>query len=237
MTRFKRKLVEFLNINRGVSNRNDKASVFHWVWGYITTNQIRGDYIEFGTYKGDTFIESWKQWCYFEKWIQNQLNSKEKWRRDTYKDFSEYKPKFIGVDSFKGIPENDESDFYFAQGDFSASKESVSQRCLDEGLTINQFQLTEGFYSELSEDLFKNKASIIHIDADIYQSAIEALRLSKSLIQQGTVILFDDYNCFSASNDNGERRAVIEFSKETGISFEPWFAYRNVGQAFLCHLK
>ena len=78
MNRFKRKLIELLNINRGVSNRNDKASVFHWVWGYITTNQIRGDYIEFGTYKGDTFIESWNQWSYFEKWIQGQLNSNEK---------------------------------------------------------------------------------------------------------------------------------------------------------------
>ena len=99
MNRFKGKLIELLNINRGVSNRNDKASVFHWVWGYITTNQIRGDYIEFGTYKGDTFIESWNQWSYFEKWIQGQLNSNEKWRKKNYQDFSSYKPQFIGVDS------------------------------------------------------------------------------------------------------------------------------------------
>ena len=219
MNRFKRKLVELLNINRGVSNRNDKASVFHWVWGYITTNQIRGDYIEFGTYKGDTFIESWNQWTYFDKWIQNQLNSDEKWRKKNYLDFSEHKPQFIGVDSFQGIPDNQESDSYFSKGDFSATKELVSKRCLNEGLPKNQFKLIEGFYSELSEDIFTNKAAVIHIDSDIYQSAIDALRLSKSLIQQGTVVLFDDYNCFSASNDKGERKALKEFSEETGIRF------------------
>jgi hypothetical protein len=101
----------------------------------------------------------------------------------------------------------------------------------------NQFELIESFYSELQADTFTNKAAVIHIDADIYQSAVEALELMRNSIQQGTVILFDDYNCFDASNNKGERRALREFSEKTGIFFEPWFAYRNVGQAFLCQLK
>ena len=101
----------------------------------------------------------------------------------------------------------------------------------------SEFELIKSFYSELSEDDLPSKAVIIHIDVDIYQSAIESLRLCKNSIQQGTVLLFDDYNCFSAANDKGERRALKEFSEETGITFEPWFAYRNVGQVFLCHLK
>ena len=84
MMDLKRKLSAWLNVNRGVSNRNDKASVFHWVWGYITTNQIKGDYIEFGVYQGNTFIESWRQWLHFEAWVLKQLNSNEKWRVETF---------------------------------------------------------------------------------------------------------------------------------------------------------
>jgi len=231
------KLRELLNINRGVSNRNDKASTFHWAWGYITTNQIKGEYIEFGTYQGNTFIESWRQWDYFQKWMEMQLKSSEKWRVDTFVDYYKYKPKFVGIDSFEGIPENNESEFYFSKGDFTASEILVEKNCLDAGMPRNQFQLIKSFYSDIPSETLINKAALIHIDVDIYQSAIEALSLCKNIIQQGTVVLFDDYNCFSASNDKGERRALREFSEETGIFFEPWFAYRNVGQAFLCHLK
>jgi hypothetical protein len=220
-----------------VSNRNDKASTFHWVWGYVTTNQLKGHYVEFGTYKGNTFIESWRQWKYFQKWMETQLQSNEKWRVDTFQDFSKYKPQFIGIDSFEGIPDNNESQFYFSQGDFAASESSVKKNCIDAGMPINQFQLIKSFYAEIPSDKFTSKAAVIHIDVDIYQSAIEALNLCKNIFQQGTVLLFDDYNCFSASNNQGERRALRDFTKETGIVFEPWFAYRNVGQAFLCHLK
>jgi len=237
MIGLRKKLSAILNINRGVSNRNDKASTFHWVWGYVTTNQLEGDYIEFGTYEGNTFIESWRQWIYFQKWISKQLKSKEQWRADSIRDFSKLTPKFIGIDSFAGIPENDESSLYFSAGDFAATKDGVNKRCLDEGMPKNQFELIESFYSELQADTFTNKAAVIHIDADIYQSAVEALELMRNSIQQGTVILFDDYNCFDASNNKGERRALREFSEKTGIFFEPWFAYRNVGQAFLCQLK
>jgi len=237
MAGLKDKLRDFLNINRGVSNRNDKASTFHWVWGYVTTNQLKGDYIEFGTYQGNTFIVSWMQWNYFQKWMKDQIGSSEKWRGDTFHEYFEYKPQFIGIDSFAGIPENDESDVYFSKGDFSATKKSVHERCVRSGMPENQFELIESFYSDIPKGTLTNKAAVIHIDSDIYQSAIEALNLCKDNFQQGTVLMFDDYNCFSASNDKGERRALKEFSEESGIFFEPWFSYRNVGQAFLCQLK
>jgi len=237
MIDIKRKLSAWLNINRGVSNRNDKASVLHWVWGYVITNQLKGDYIEFGVYKGFTFIESWRQWLHFEGWILNQLTSTEKWRQKQWSNYSEFKPQFYGIDSFEGIPENDESDLYFSGGSFLASKEDVYRSCLKNGMKDSQFELIQSFYSKLSASDLCDKASVIHIDSDLYQSAIEALRLCKNMIQQGTVVMFDDYNCFSASNNQGERRAMKEFSEETGITFEPWFPYRNAGQVFLCHLE
>ena len=207
------------------------------MWGYITTNQIRGDFIEFGTYEGKTFIESWNQWIYFQKWMEMQMKSTEKWRVENVKDYYEDKPKFIGIDSFKGLPNNDEQDVNLSQDSFAVTKNSVYDKCIDNGMIEDQFELIESFFADIPNGTLTNKAAIIHIDSDIYMSAIEALKICKDIFQQGTVLMFDDYNCFSASNDKGERRALKEFSKETGVVFEPWFAYRNVGQAFLCHLK
>ena len=149
MIDIKRKLTAWLNINRGVANRNDKASIFLWVWGYIVTNQIKGDYIEFGVYKGNTFIESWRQCLFYRSWVLKQLNSTEKWRRETWSNYSKFRPKFYGIDSFIGIPENDESDLYFSKGDFAASKEEVHKRCLNGGMPESQFELIKSFYSEL----------------------------------------------------------------------------------------
>jgi len=233
----KKKLSSWLNINRGISNRNDKASVFCWVWGYITTSQIEGDYIEFGVYQGGTFVESWRQWFSYKKWVDKQLKSSEKWRNEAWNEYSHNEPKFYGIDSFSGIPKNNESDTHFLEGTYSADRELVYNKCIKEGMDKDRFELVQSFYSDLTIENLPKKASVIHIDSDIYQSAIEALRLCRSSIQQGTVVLFDDYNCFSASNNQGERRAIKEFSKESGIEFEPWFAYRNVGQAFICHLE
>ena len=78
--------------------------------------------------------------------------------------------------------------------------------------------------------------AIANIDCDLYSSTCEALEILAPKLLQGTVLLVDDWNSFSASRHNGQRKAVHEFlerSKEW--SFEPWFPYEYVGQAFLVH--
>ena len=79
-------------------------------------------------------------------------------------------------------------------------------------------------------------AAIVHIDCDLYASARDALELVSPKLQQGTVLLFDDYNCFSADPNQGERRALREFlASHPDIEVESWFSYLFAGQAFLVH--
>jgi hypothetical protein len=78
-------------------------------------------------------------------------------------------------------------------------------------------------------------AAIVNLDCDLYASARDALTAITPLIQQGTVLVCDDYYAFSARREAGERRAVAEWSERSGIAVEPWFPYQFVGQAFLCH--
>jgi hypothetical protein len=224
------------NIVTGDINKNNQDGVFHRVWGYIATNQIYGDYLEFGVYKGDTLISSYDQYCLFRHWMKLEIESNEKWRKQQIEQFYDFHPIFYGYDSFEGIPTNNEDETIFNKGTYSMSEERVKQNLLNKKVNLTYFRIIKSHFSDLNIKKIPHKASVIHIDGDLYESAKLALNLCKDAIQQGTVVLFDDYNCFSSENSKGERRALLEFSKETKIKFEPWFSYRFVGQAFICHI-
>lgn len=81
-------------------------------------------------------------------------------------------------------------------------------------------------------------AAIVNIDSDLYVSAKDALNLVSPKLQQGSVLLMDDWNCFNASPEKGERKALREFLDGCPeIQAEPWFAYHYTGQAFIIHRK
>ena len=80
-------------------------------------------------------------------------------------------------------------------------------------------------------------AAIVNIDSDLYQSACSALAIAGPKLQQGTVLLMDDWNGFRAAADQGERRALREFlERHPQITVEPWFSYTHMGQAFMVHV-
>lgn len=100
-----------------------------------------------------------------------------------------------------------------------------------------RYRLYQGLFNDTGPDLLKdakNRAAIINIDCDIYESAKCALTMCAGLLQVGSVILFDDYNAFCADNRKGERRAFREFQEDSEYRFEKWFPYHYSGQAFLC---
>src|SRR5690606_10305118 len=55
------------------------------------------------------------------------------------------------------------------------------------------------------------KIAILHIDVDLYRSCQIVLNAVTNFIQTGTIVLFDDWNCFNASSKKGERAATREW--------------------------
>ncbi|MCK5579864.1 MAG: methyltransferase [Candidatus Omnitrophica bacterium] len=223
---------------RGNINKNDRSGALHRAWGYIYTSFIEGDYFEFGVYTGDSLIESFKNYKIAKNWIDHQLVSDEFWRRETAKNYSGHVPCFHALDTFAGMPENQEDNPTFAKGNFLAEYDVVSNRCQRNGLKAPQLQLYQGLFKDTQDKLYTNvgdkKAAIINIDCDLYESAKDVLEICGKFIQTGTVLLMDDYNTFSADNNKGERRAFREFSGNSNLVFEPWFSYAYTGQSFLC---
>lgn len=221
----------------GDINRNDRAGALHRAWGYIFTNHICGDYVEFGVYHGDSFIESYRQYKIFDRWLEGQLTSSEPWRREVAKQYRIHRARFHGLDTFEGMPENKEGNVTFAKGTYMADYEKVRKKCLDNNIPEQAFELYKGLFAETGLDLAKKlspKIAIANIDCDIYGSAVDALDAVRDRLQVGSILMFDDYNAYSADNKQGERRAFKEFCATVSFKFEPWFPYQYAGQAFLC---
>lgn len=221
----------------GDLHKNNREGALHRAWGHVFTNHLSGDYVEFGVYQGDSFVESHKQYLIFRRWLTSQTGSSESWRREVAAKFIKSKVKFHGLDTFSGMPENDEENITFGEGTFFAEISNVNSKCLAQGMNKEEFYLYKGLFKDTESELKKNisdKVAIINIDGDLYESAKDSFAIIEKYLQVGTVILIDDYNAFNADNLKGERRAFAEFSETSRFKFEKWFPYQYSGQAFLC---
>jgi hypothetical protein len=109
---------------------------------------------------------------------------------------------------------------------------------LSEIIRRERILIHKGFYSETLKDDLPLKASIVHIDCDLYQSTAEVLwaLYRMNAYQDGCVLLFDDWNCNRASPLQGERRAFTEFlDGQSRFTATPWFSYGYNGMAFHLH--
>jgi len=204
-------------------------------WGHIFNNKIRGDYWEFGVYRGDSMELSARELEKFKAWNISQLKSSEKWRVNLAKQYSDYSPKFLGFDTFEGMPENNEGNLNFQKLSFASNRENVEKRLIRNIQKSNLILIKGDFTISTSEEISKssNLISIVNIDCDLYESALAALRLSRPFLQVGSVLLFDEFHGFNADPSKGERKALADFLAETSIKVDRWFDYHYGGRSFL----
>jgi O-methyltransferase len=111
---------------------------------------------------------------------------------------------------------------------------------LSEIIRPERIIVRKGFYSDTLRDPPKEKVSVAHIDCDLYQSTVEVLEgLHRGdCLQDGSVLLFDDWNCNKGNPSFGERRALSEFlEKQSEFTTTPWFTYGWCGAAYILHAK
>ena len=122
-------------------------------------------------------------------------------------------------DSFEGLPES----WYYG---ISAGEFKVGEV---PGLTAPNLLFVKGWFEDtlaafLAANALKQRL-VVHMDADLYAPSIYVLRTLQHLLVPGTVMIFDEYWFIK-----DEWRALQEFSRETGKSFE-YLATTNVRAA------
>jgi hypothetical protein len=179
-----------------------------------------GDYYEFGLYRGYSFWSAQQS--------ANLLGLDQ--------------VRFFGFDSFKGLPKLEGIDVgskEFSERDFAASLEEVKWYLEKYGVDWKRSFLIEGYYDDSLDDGLKSEfemkpVMVALIDCDLYSSTVSVLDFLADLLQDGSILLFDDWNCFEKSDEKGERRAFREFlDRHPYWRADPFVSFGWHGQSFI----
>ncbi len=190
---------------------------FHDIKG---TPLEEGDYCEFGIFKGYSF------------WHAQHIAVQQEF----------FQMRFFGFDSFSGLPEigqvDQTSNDEFYQGQYSCSKQQVVENLNSKGIDWQRTFLEEGYFdktliAETGKRLQLSQVSIALIDCDLYSSTVEVLNFLTEILQDGSILLFDDWNCFNKDDNKGQRRAFREFlTQNPCYEADTLFSYGLYGQVF-----
>jgi hypothetical protein len=156
---------------------------------------IEGYYFEFGSHSARTMRLCWKHTHRLFNWT------------------------YVAFDSFEGLPEIAEIDRQkiWAKGRLKTGEEEFIAKVAAVGMDRDRLITVKGFYDqtltpELQQRFLPTRAAAIYVDCDLYLSTVPVLKFIKPFLQPGTIIVFDDWNCFIGDSQKGERLAWAEFT-------------------------
>jgi hypothetical protein len=178
-----------------------------------------GDYLEFGVFQGASLCAAYR--AAFE--LYRQLSVDAEWGNlggqiETGR-VQWAAARFIGFDSFKGIPAirgPDAERPFYVEGEWAASEEQAWAAVDSEGIDRAKVRLVGGFFEdsctpETAERLGLSEVAVVHIDSDIYESARVALAFCTPYLRDGSVVIFDEWFQYHANPNYGEQRAFGEW--------------------------
>jgi hypothetical protein len=192
---------------------------------YITAHdQTYGSYLEFGVFTGSSF------------------NFAMKANKKIDKLFGKSNCEFVGFDSFDGFGEikKDDENPRFRDNIFSVNEKKVLDN-IHKCAKDQKMRIVKGFYKDTIKnkttiDFNIDKARVVMIDCDLKESAHLALEFIRPSIQEGTIILFDDFVFFKGNKNKGEYGAFSDFKKKyPEILFRRAYDYGYGSRAFIAH--
>ena len=208
---------------RELFNYTEREKMLLDIMDFVRSNRLEGDYLEFGVYKCGTLIPAY----HFSKSMGKNLD----------------KMRFYGFDSFEGLPEVKKSDNegfkHFSKGDYANSLSHVVSLLKKSKVNMSRVKLIKGWYNQvlnndLRKKLFIKKAAVVWVDCDLYESTVPVLDFITPYLQDGTILVFDDWLCFRGNPEQGEQKAFSEWLKKNKkIQVIPLRKSYWGGQAFI----
>jgi len=216
---FKTRIIDFI----ALFDYTCTEEIFKEVMRFIAFSKLEGDYLEFGVCEGKSFIAAFR----FAQMSRLKLM------------------KFYAFDSFQGLPEITGVDVdrfrQFSEGEYSCSVDEFKKNISKNGVDLNKVKIIPGWYDEvLNEETKKKlpikKAAVIMIDCDLYKSTVPVLNFITDYVQDGTIILFDDWFCFRGDPNRGEQKAFREWLKKNpSIKAIEYHKYCSHGNSFIIY--
>ena len=180
---------------------------------FVAWNQVPGDYLEFGVWKGYSFATA-----YHEIHGARRNHMSFGYDSPSYNTWQEATPRFFAFDSFEGLPavEGAERMVDYDPGSYSFARKEFQASLRARQVGLEDVVIVEGWYEKTCTPETKKRhqlsqAAVVMIDCDLYESTVPVLDFLTDIVQQGTILIFDDWFRFRGSPDSGEQRACREW--------------------------
>jgi O-methyltransferase len=192
---------------------------------FVKGGKMEGDYLEFGVSVGVTMTAA----------FANAQRFGLDWMR------------FFAFDSFQGLPEisgiDAEGPCEYHEGQYACGLEQFKKNLARNGVDLRRLIPVPGWYDQsLNDDTKKKlgiqKAAVIWIDCDLYESTVPVLNFVTDYVQSGTIMCFDDFYCFRGDPNRGESRALKEWlAKNPSITAIEYRKFEAAGASFILNVR
>lgn len=188
---------------------------------HIKACQMSGDYLEFGVFTGRSFSAAYHMARSYG-----------------------IPMRFFAFDSFEGIPDSPsdklEGFTRHDKGTFACDLPTFQKNLAKKGIPASEYRTIKGYFAdtltqETKKSLGIDKAAVVMIDSDIYEAAILALDFITDHLQDGTVIIFDEWFSYRGHPDRGERRAFREWTQKNNIRYTEFHRTLRDSLSFIIH--
>jgi hypothetical protein len=190
------------------------ASLYADAFDFLKTNEVKGDYFEFGCHRVRTF-----RLALTEARRQN-ITDMNFLAFDSFAGFTEESPG-AGVESWK-------------KGQLSTAESKFWETVKEHGLFVDDIRTFKGSYadtlnSELQSSLIEDghKAAMITVDCDLYESALEVFKFIGPFLQEGTLIYIR--GAFSGYKGSPRRTVARAFEEHRGALGYQFAEFNNLG--------
>jgi hypothetical protein len=155
--------------------------------------------------------------------------------------------RLLLFDSFEGLPATqsviDASSPHVRSGTWTGgtcrgvTSQQLRAMCRKH-LPDRQIEIYEGWFANTLPKLSADtRIALLHIDSDLYQSAIDVLNhcFSRHMVSRGAAIHFDDWDCNQADPRYGERKAWAEIVEQFAVEFTDCGQYGWGARKFIVH--
>jgi hypothetical protein len=191
-----------IRYNQG-NRQTEKYLFFRRVFDYLSENEVRGDYHEYGCHRARTF--------------RMALTEARRHNLDGM--------RFWAFDSFEGLPDpaTETSVSKWTRGALTTSEAEFRALIGQHGIYADRVETVPGFYADtltakrrqhfVAEE---SHIALVTVDCDLHESAVPVFDFIEPLLQDGSVIYMDDLFVGNKGNPGrGVARAFLEWQRRS----------------------
>jgi O-methyltransferase len=213
-------------------NFDIRHTMFRNATRFVDYELVPGDIFEFGVYTG----RSLALLAHYHEVNKRSIHQ------------IDFPRRVVGFDSFAGLPAGDEHPRW-KTGMFSVNHsfhpickqgDRVTEQIiymLFEKYNLPPPCIEAGEFSQVLPQVIGSKyrqAALVHVDCDLYESTKTVLYGLAPILQEGSILLFDDWFNFRGSKHKGEQKAFFEFmDSQKNWGFTEYQSYATFGKSFI----